>query len=638
MRNYKLNEMKLSKHLKVRACLYKTAKIGLVSLMIVGTNLSPILTLAEETQSVVQTDNSEASASIIEAPSVATVSEEPTPLSPDNQESAVSPIETPSAPVISKAPALSTKMDEHLTDVSSVPETAPTALNDEAMVTVTSQTGENFVVRASHIEEDVKNQLVERYDLFLTQMYIDWGWPSDVRELIDVYISAAPDAANAGQIYIWLQDNNGVNNFAYHIDSEIYYTGHSLGGCDYVDTSQIPLDKYQTGDIIDPSDYDASSRFGNLTGDMFNGSGVLPAGVELEPEMYAIADFHGNFMKTPYYGFGNSVHIFPGFRVKKETIIPLPPINLHFLIDNTEVWSETTLTEWAALSPTLDEDQEVWDYLRTQNPSATTIDPFLNYGQWTLDFDYKPGTFEVSDVYLKMTTTEKSAEVTIKHDYAGTVLDAYNMTTTLRNAPTVLDAAIPQYAQDLGLVATPDSTDAYQTVTGWEVSSTEKVINGDQYEFIYHFKPKMTAHKVEKAVIHIYHNYDDYSVVATSGVRNDPTDGVKAPLGMVLDFWKIDNDVLISSEINRDNLTTREVREVHYTPVFKQTFLPTTGNFTTQLEQPINSEQATTAVPQPKLPNTGERNEKLLTSLAIAVTSAVSSLYLIQRKQSKVKG
>ena len=104
------------------------------------------------------------------------------------------------------------------------------------------------------------------------------------------------------------------------------------------------------------------------------------------------------------------------------------------------------------------------------------------------------------------------------------------------------------------------------------------------------------------------------------------------------DFWKIDNDVLISSEINRDNLTTREVREVHYTPVFKQTFLPTTGNFTTQLEQPINSEQATTAVPQPKLPNTGERNEKLLTSLAIAVTSAVSSLYLIQRKQSKVKG
>lgn len=371
---------------------------------------------------------------------------------------------------------------------------------------------------------------------------------------------------------------------------------------------------------------------------MFNGSGVLPAGVELEPEMYAIADFHGNFMKTPYYGFGNSVHIFPGFLVKKETIIPLPPINLHFLIDNTEVWSETTLTEWAALSPTLDEDQEVWDYLRTQNPSATTIDPFLNYGQWTLDFDYKPGTFEVSDVYLKMTTTEKSAEVTIKHDYAGTVLDAYNMTTTLRNAPTVLDAAIPQYAQDLGLVATPDSTDAYQTVTGWEVSSTEKVINGDQYEFIYHFKPKMTAHKVEKAVMHIYHNYDDYSVVATSGVRNDPTDGVKAPLGMVLDFWKIDNDVLISSEINRDNLTTREVREVHYTPVFKQTFLPTTGNFTTQLEQPINSEQATTAVPQPKLPNTGERNEKLLTSLAIAVTSAVSSLYLIQRKQSKVKG
>lgn len=61
------------------------------------------------------------------------------------------------------------------------------------------------------------------------------------------------------QIYIWLQDNNGVNNFAYHIDGEIYYTGHSLGGCDYVDTSQIPLDKYQTGDIIDPSDYDASS-------------------------------------------------------------------------------------------------------------------------------------------------------------------------------------------------------------------------------------------------------------------------------------------------------------------------------------------------------------------------------------------
>jgi hypothetical protein len=84
---------------------------------------------------------------------------------------------------------------------------------------------------------------------------------------------------------------------------------------------------------------------------------------------------------------------------------------LHFLIDNTEVWSETTLTEWAALSPTLDEDQEVWDYLRTQNPSATTIDPFLNYGQWTLDFDYKPGTFEVSDVYLKMTTTEKAPKL-----------------------------------------------------------------------------------------------------------------------------------------------------------------------------------------------------------------------------------
>ena len=408
MRNYKLNEMKLSKHLKVRACLYKTAKIGLVSLMIVGTNLSPILTLAEETQSVVQTDNSEASASIIEAPSVATVSEEPTPLSPDNQESAVSPIETPSAPVISKAPALSTKMDEHLTDVSSVPETAPTALNDEAMVTVTSQTGENFVVRASHIEEDVKNQLVERYDLFLTPELINEG-RSDVRELIDVSISAAPDAANAGQIHIGLRDNNGVDNVAYHTDGEIYYAGHGFGGCTYVDTSRIPLDKYQTGDIIDPSDYDASSRF-IITGDRFNGSSSLPAGVELEPEVYAIADFHGNFMKTPYYGFGNSVHIFPGFLVKKETIIPLPPINLHFLIDNTEVWSETTLTEWAALSPTLDEDQEVWDYLRTQNPSATTIDPFLNYGQWTLDFDYKPGTFEVSDVYLKMTTTEKSAD------------------------------------------------------------------------------------------------------------------------------------------------------------------------------------------------------------------------------------
>ena len=321
MRNYKLNEMKLSKHLKVRACLYKTAKIGSVSLMIVGTNLSPILTLAEETQSVVQTDNSEASASIIEAPSVATVSEEPTPLSPDNQESAVSPIETPSAPVISKAPALSTKMDEHLTDVSSVPETAPTALNDEAMVTVTSQTGENFVVRASHIEEDVKNQLVERYDLFLTPELINEG-RSDVRELIDVSISAAPDAANAGQIHIGLRDNNGVDNVAYHTDGEIYYAGHGFGGCTYVDTSRIPLDKYQTGDIIDPSDYDASSRF-IITGDRFNGSSSLPAGVELEPEVYAIADFHGNFMKTPYYDFvSDSVHIFPGFRVKKETIIP----------------------------------------------------------------------------------------------------------------------------------------------------------------------------------------------------------------------------------------------------------------------------------------------------------------------------
>ena len=317
MRNYKLNEMKLSKHLKVRACLYKTAKIGLVSLMIVGTNLSPILTLAEETQSVVQTDNSEASASIIEAPSVATVSEEPTPLSPDNQESAVSPIETPSAPVISKAPALSTKMDEHLTDVSSVPETAPTALNDEAMVTVTSQTGENFVVRASHIEEDVKNQLVERYDLFLTPKRINEG-VSDVRELIVVSISDE----NAGQIYIGLRNNNGVDNVAYHTDGEIYYAGHGFGGCTYVDTSRIPLDKYQTGDIIDPSDYDASSRF-IITGDRFNGSSSLPAGVELEPEVYAIADFHGNFMKTPYYDFvSDSVHIFPGFRVKKETIIP----------------------------------------------------------------------------------------------------------------------------------------------------------------------------------------------------------------------------------------------------------------------------------------------------------------------------
>lgn len=76
-------------------------------------------------------------------------------------------------------------------------------------------------------------------------------------------------------------------------------------------------------------------------------------------------------------------------------------------------------------------------------------------------------------------------------------------------------------------------------LTGWEVSSTEKVINGDQYEFIYHFKPKMT-HKVEKAIdAYPYHNYDDYSVVATSGVRNDPTDGVKSPLGMVLDFGKL---------------------------------------------------------------------------------------------------
>lgn len=64
--------------------------------------------------------------------------------------------------------------------------------------------------------------------------------------------------------------------------------------------------------------------------------------------------------------------------------------------------------EWSELSSTLDDDQEVWDYLRTQNVASATIDPFsLNYGHWLIDFEYKPGTFEVSDVYLKMTTTEK---------------------------------------------------------------------------------------------------------------------------------------------------------------------------------------------------------------------------------------
>lgn len=127
------------------------------------------------------------------------------------------------------------------------------ALDDESMVTVTSQTGEDFVVRVGHIEEDVKNQLVERYDLFLTPDYA--SWLSDVRELI--YVTIQPYyLMRQMQVQIWIEllDNNGVNNFAYHINGEIYYTGHSFGGCDYVPTYQIPLDKYQTGDIINSSD------------------------------------------------------------------------------------------------------------------------------------------------------------------------------------------------------------------------------------------------------------------------------------------------------------------------------------------------------------------------------------------------
>lgn len=148
----------------------------------------------------------------------------------------------------------------------------------------------------------------------------------------------------------------------------------------------------------------------------------------------------------------------------------------------------------------------------------------------------------------------------------------------------------------------------------------------------------MTKHKVERGVTHIYHNYDDYSVLLTSGLRNDPTEGVKTPVGMVLDSWKIDSDLLISSEVNRDNLTTREVREVHYTPVFKQQ-LPTTGNFTTPPQQTTTprTEQVTKADLQPKLPNTGEQSEKLLTDFTIAITSAVSTVYFIERKKLKNK-
>lgn len=611
----------------IRMYFSKIAKGALVSLLVFGTNLSPILTLAEEKHSdvnietPVEIDNLETVVSLVDTSSIGADKQESSPPFSENQ----------------AVKAALKEMPNVATTKHTLAATNRSALDDESMVTVTSQTGEDFVVRVGHIEEDVKNQLVERYDLFLTPDYA--SWQSDVRELIYVTIQSLPDETNAGQIVINLLDNNGVGNFAYHINGEIYYTGHSFGGCDYVPTYQIPLDKYQTGDIINSSDYDiSSSRFGDVTIDDIARWGVLPDGVEIEPEIYAIADFHGNFMKTPYYGYNERVHVFPGFRVKKETITPLPPINLHFLIDNNEVWGETSLKEWSELSSTLDDDQEVWDYLRTQNVASATIDPFLNYGHWLIDFEYKPGTFEVSDVYLKMTTTEKSGEVLISHDYGGTVSSVYSTTTSLRNAAAVLDANVPLYAQDQGLVTLPESTDAYQTATGWEMSSTEKIINGDKYEFIYHFKPKMTKHKVERGVTHIYHNYDDYSVLLTSGLRNDPTEGVKTPVGMVLDSWKIDSDLLISSEVNRDNLTTREVRQVHYTPVFKQQ-LPTTGNFTTPPQQTTTprTEQVTKADLQPKLPNTGEQSEKLLTDFTIAITSAVSIVYFIERKKLKNK-
>lgn len=118
--------------------------------------------------------------------------------------------------------------------------------------------------------------------------------------------------------------------------------------------------------------------FGNLTGDMVSdGSGVLQ-GVELEPEMYAIADFPWQILWRANADTaleGNSIHIFPGSPKGNRSIIPLPPINLHFLIDNTEVWSET-IPNRVQISLHARRRSRGLGLFGSENPSATTIDPF----------------------------------------------------------------------------------------------------------------------------------------------------------------------------------------------------------------------------------------------------------------------
>lgn len=129
----------------------------------------------------------------------------------------------------------------------------------------------------------------------------------------------------------------------------------------------------------------------------------------------------------------------------------------------------------------MDEDQETWDYLNAQETvNLVSDDPFIEYGQWVLDFEYEPGTFTVSDVYFSMTTTEKNADLTIKHDYDGSVLTVWEAIITQRAAAALFSENIPKYSQALNTVEPPKELENdYQTVSGWQASTTDEVIDDD---------------------------------------------------------------------------------------------------------------------------------------------------------------
>lgn len=424
--------------------------------------------------------------------------------------------------------------------------------------TVTSQAGEVFSVRDGFVEEDVKNQLVARYGLYLSTDNINLGI-TDVRDLINVVYHE-----DTKTVDIDLMDNNNFSYFTYNIDGNIYFTGHNFM-CEYVSTDQIPLDKYNSGDIVSIEDYDGFLRTDN--GESFN-----TAAIQFYPEAVVIADFHGNFMKTPYYMSSGYVHLFSGFRSKQEIVIPQPPITLHFIINGELVYFETTIEDWETeIQPILSNDAAIWQYIK-EKTGITSDDPYIDYGSWSKDYAYDPETLLVHDVWFSVTTKEKEANLLITHDYDGNKVTAWQMQTTEREAKQEFEANIPNHANVIDGVEEPKTIgDDYHTVNGWELSSTETVLTDGQYEFIYHFKPKMIAHKIEKEASHIYHNYDDYSVFSVKAYRDDPMENVKTPAGMVFDHWEIEGekDQLVELTVDRDNLLSHEVRETHYVPVFK---------------------------------------------------------------------